>query len=51
MWQRYRERLRKNTPSAQLLRLKKVLTLSIDCYSVLLIFSPKKRNAVDYFVN
>ena len=43
MWQRYRERLRKNSICHQLVQQKKVLTLGIDCYSVLLFFSLKTK--------
>jgi hypothetical protein len=51
MWQRYRERLRKNSKPAQLVQQKKVLTLSIDCCSIWLVFSPKNDNAAHKFVN
>jgi len=51
MRQRYRERLRKNSTVYQYVRFKNGLTLGIDCDSILLLFSPKNNNAVDYFVN
>lgn len=51
MRQRYRERLRKNTEPAQFVQQKKVLTLSIDCCSTWLVFSPKNDDAAHHFVN
>jgi hypothetical protein len=51
MRQRYRERLRKNSIVCQYVRRKNGLTLGIDCDSILLLFSQKNNNAVDYFVN
>jgi len=51
MWQRYRERLRKNSAGCLFKPPENGLTLGIDCDSILLLFSPKNNNAVDYFVN
>ncbi len=43
MWQRYRERLRKNSAVCLIMRPENGLTLGIDCDSILLIFSPKTK--------
>jgi hypothetical protein len=43
MWQRYRERLRKNSNGSKFFPKKKVLTLSIDCCSCIEFFSPEKQ--------